>query len=78
MGKIRMLRKVVVEQRAGQDISGRPADQLRWVGRVVVLVAGVVGMVTATALVVTAHQATISGSRTVLAINAGDGHVQLH
>jgi hypothetical protein len=75
VGKIRVSRKVVVEQRAGQSISGRAVGQLRWVGRVAVLVAGVVGMVTATASTATAHQATISGGRTVLAINAGDGRV---
>ena len=40
-----------------------------------VLVAGVVGMVPATASTATAHQVTISGGRAVLAINAGDGRV---
>lgn len=71
MGKIRMLPRVL----AGQDISGRHAGQLRWVGRVVVLVAGVVGMITATASAATANQATISGGRATLAINAGAGRL---
>ncbi len=75
MGKIRMLPRVVAGRHAGQDISGRHAGQLRWVGRVAVLVAGVVGMVTAAASTATAHQATISGGRAALAINAGDGRL---
>jgi lysophospholipase L1-like esterase len=75
MGKIRMLRKVVGDQRAGQDILGRPAGQLRRVGRVAVLVAGVVGMITATASTATAHQATISGNRSTLALNTNGGRV---
>lgn len=75
MGKIRLLRRVVVEQCAGQDISRRPVGQLRWVGRVAVLVAGVVGVVTAAAPTATAHQATISDGRPGLAINAGEGRL---
>jgi len=75
MGKIRVLRRVVVEQRAGRDISGRPAGQLRWVGRVAVLVAGVVGVVTAAAPTATADQATISGGHPAFAINAAGGRL---
>ncbi|MGH3800664.1 MAG: SGNH/GDSL hydrolase family protein [Pseudonocardiaceae bacterium] len=63
MGKIRVLRRVV---------RGRHAGQLRWVGRVVVLVVGVVGVVTAAASTATADQTTTSGGRAALAINAGN------
>ena len=71
MRKIKILPRVVTEQ----DISGRPAGRLRGVGRVAVLVAGVVAVVTAAAPTATAHQATISGSRPAPASYIGDGRL---
>jgi lysophospholipase L1-like esterase len=75
MGKTRALPRVVLGSHAGQDVSGRRAGQLRRVGRVVALLAGVVGVVTAAASTAVASQATILGGRAVLAVNAGDGRL---
>jgi lysophospholipase L1-like esterase len=64
-------------QPAGPDVSGQCAGQLRWLGRVVALLAGVVGLVTAAASTASAsdgrmHQAPFTGAGDYVAL--GDSY----
>jgi lysophospholipase L1-like esterase len=70
-----MLPRVVLGYHADQDVAGRRAGQLRWIGRVVALLAGVIAVLTAAVSTAAASPATIMGGRAALAVNAGDAPV---
>jgi lysophospholipase L1-like esterase len=74
MDRTRGLPRVVFRGRAGHNALG--TEPRRWVGRTVVLLAGVVGVATAAASTAAASQATILRSGGAVALHASDGHVQ--
>jgi hypothetical protein len=75
MGTTRLLPGFVGGQHAGQELTGRHAGQLSWVGRVAALFLGVVGILTFDASTAAADQATTSGDHAALAVNANGGRL---
>ena len=75
MGQTMVLRRVDPGQYAGEEMTGQRTDQRRWVSRLVTLLAGVVGLVTATTSAAVADQATTFDGD-VLAVNVGDGRLR--
>ena len=69
-----MLLGGVLRKHAEADLPGQRA-QLGWAGRVVMLLAAVVGVTTATVPAAAAHPATITDSGAGLAVTAGNKHV---
>ncbi len=76
MGETRVLPTVVLGRHAGEEVLGQRAGQLRWVSRVVALLAGVVGVLTAAVSTAAASPTTIMGGRVDLAVNASDARLQ--
>ncbi len=75
MGKTRVLLRVVVGQRAGQNVSRRRTGRLRWVAHLVTLLAGVIGVIAATTSTAAANPATVWGGHEARTVNAGDGRL---
>lgn len=75
MGKTRVLSAGVLGHHAGQKASARRAGRLKWGGRVVALLAGVVGVLTAAASTAAPDQATITAGPAAPAVNAGDARL---
>ncbi|MGH3927222.1 MAG: SGNH/GDSL hydrolase family protein, partial [Pseudonocardiaceae bacterium] len=72
MGKTRLLPRVVIAQHAGLEVLGQRAGQRRLIGRLVTLLVGVIGLITATPSMAAANQTTIVGGHDALAVSAGD------
>lgn len=67
--------KVVLGRHAGQEAPGRRWGPLRWVGLVVALLAGVVGVPTAAASTTAASQNAIMGGHAAFAVSVGDARL---
>ena len=65
----------VIRRSVKADLPGQRTGQLGWAGRVVTLLAAVLGVAMATVPVATANPTTITDGGTGLAVKTGDGHV---